>query len=211
MLARYVYSGFGAEAYHRSARPARTAWRGRSCCWDKVNIAKFDGGVSGRLEIVPLTLQVTSSQHVLSLIGEMTKLRAFVEAGRSHVDARDQRRGGSRRVRTSVAIFVGVFGGVVVEGGGRVGGGIGGGGGVGGGCYEGGQVRGWRIGGNVIDGGAACLAGWCRDLWRRPLAFALPASASALSLSCSAPRCFNPRASTPFSSVRFCASRDVPL
>ena len=60
----------------------------------------------------------------------MTKLRAFVEAGRSHVDARDQRRGGSGWIRTSDAISGRVFGRVVDGRGGRDGGGEFGGGGV---------------------------------------------------------------------------------
>jgi hypothetical protein len=69
----------------------------------------------------------------------VTKLRAFVEAGRSHVDARDQRRGGSGWIRTSVAISARVFGRVVDGRGGRDSGGEVGGGGGGGEDVEGGQ------------------------------------------------------------------------
>jgi hypothetical protein len=63
----------------------------------------------------------------------VTKLRAFVEAGRWHVEARDQRRGGSGWIRTSVAISAGVFGRVVDGRGGRDG------------CGEGSEVGGGGV------------------------------------------------------------------
>lgn len=77
----------------------------------------------------------------------MTKLRAFVEAGRSHVGTRDQRRGGSGGiVRTSEAISAAVFGRGGLGGGGRVGGVVGGGGGVERSVLRG--RSGWRTGGS---------------------------------------------------------------
>jgi hypothetical protein len=135
----YVFSRIRGEAYHRNAQPARTAWRGRSCCWDKVNIAALDHGVFPQGSKSYLSRYKSHQVSMCCCRLGVTKLRAFVEAGRSHVDARDQRRGGSGWIRTSVAISAGVFGRVVDGRGGRVRGGAVGGGGGGGEDVEGGQ------------------------------------------------------------------------